>query len=922
MADSDKAMRVAPWRDSAIEHRDLTVVHPESGHLPGSQQTDRLDQGGQRDTQPQIVRSRKPADAEDYPWLTMGIASLLLFILLVEWLRPMQQASAITQVYMLEPFQLALFGFVALDYLRIHGLLLWPLKLAVALLVISVFFYDSYLYEPSWWETYIAVTVRDLEAVARSHTTAISGENRTLLLLIGMALVIYSLHYIVVRRQYVGWFVAATIGYLAGLQIVFGLPTTSGIILSLAAGLLMIVLLAPVRWRSILGFEMSATTRLDDAVRDPSAGGVTPNQARNQTAVGDAAWMRDSSGGTTGLFAKAGAAARSAAGYAGAICIALAALATGWLAAEDEPRLSQRLSWNALEFAQDVARWTNGRWSIPADRDWSGFANLSLSGYSSGDYELGGSVIPANFPIFTARSGKLTYWRGETKSYYDGAGWHDSPAGSGDSSDGSTQAMDDELTIESFLSMTPIEQEVHLDSTAAMFLQGTLFAGGTITDVAELAASDGRLLDPQLHPPLQDAKSRRYMVDAGEAVLGSYRITVVPVPHDSLDAPLIDEAYRAAVERGITSSLTAEEGTHDSLDAPLIDEAYRTAVERGTTSGLTEEERLRYLQLPEMGERVYELAAQLTAWAETDLDKARAIAAYLRTTYTYDLNANDKPGEDSEFVEHFLFEQRTGYCDHFSTAMAVLLRMNGIPSRWVKGFAPGEVQVDEAGHVWSDVRALHAHSWVEAYIPGIGWVAFEPTPSYAGSLESASVVLAAKSPDSDGMSSGGVWWQGPAWILASETMKEVEQMDGDWLAWLEMKWTAWKERFMSVPWSEAVIGGTAAAAVIALIVILYMLLRHRLSYMRLERRISQMERRGGTALMLELMWQRIIRKYGPIQPGQTLREYVQSLELRRDGQREALVELALLYEAIRYDERLPERISRGRMSRLWREAIG
>jgi hypothetical protein len=70
------------------------------------------------------------------------------------------------------------------------------------------------------------------------------------------------------------------------------------------------------------------------------------------------------------------------------------------------------------------------------------------------------------------------------------------------------------------------------------------------------------------------------------------------------------------------------------------------------------------------------------------------------------------------------------------------------------------------------------------------------------------------------------------------------------------------------------------------------------------------------------MWQRIIRKYGPIQPGQTLREYVQSLELRRDGQREAFVELALLYEAIRYDERLPERISRGRMSRLWREAIG
>src|SRR5690606_13150344 len=142
-----------------------------------------------------------------------------------------------------------------------------------------------------------------------------------------------------------------------------------------------------------------------------------------------------------------------------------------------------------------------------------------------------------------------------------------------------------------------------------------------------------------------------------------------------------------------------------------------------------------YTQLPDrMSTRVYDLATRITADADTELAAARAIAAYLRSTYSYDMTKPVKPDENEEFVEHFLFEQRFGYCDHFSTSMTVLLRMNGIPSRWVKGFAPGEVTLDESGQVVSEVRALHAHSWVEAYIPEIGWVAFEPTPSYAGSL--------------------------------------------------------------------------------------------------------------------------------------------------------------------------------------------
>jgi len=900
-----------------------SVDHSGNGELRRRHSSDR------RELQ-KLARSREGAESEYYPWLTMGIASLVLFILLVEWLRPMQQASAITQVYIIEPFQLALFGFVALNYLRIHGLIMWPLKLIVILLVIGQFYYDSYLYEWTWWEDYLTVTQQDIESIVHKHPSAISGENRTLLLLAGLAMVSHALHYIVVRRQYPGWFVAVTIGYLAGLQIAFGLQTTAGIMTSLAAGLLMIVLLQPVRWRSIM--SLATSSRMANGAAANTSGGQTKRTESAYTAQG-AVSPNTAGRGAANIRAKTVAAGKHAAGYVAAVLIASAALAAGWLAAEDQPKLSQPLRWNVIEFAQDVARLANGRWSIAAGQDWSRLANLSLTGFSVGDYELGGSAIPANFPIFTARSDKLTYWRGEIKAHYDGSSWSDTPAWFEDALRDNTLATGDEPVEESFLRMMPIEQEVHLDSTSAKFLQGTLFAGGEITDVTELAGGGEEYLAPQLHPIRRDGQSQRYTVDTGEVVLGSYRIKVEPIPHDYFDSQRIDEAYRAARERVAGHTLDAQQanGTYfaavesdarANLDNNLIHEAERTADQQTSAGGLSAEDRLRYTQLPHMSERVYELAAQVTAGAETDLDKARAIAAYLRENYTYDLNATAKPDEGMEFVENFLFEQRIGYCDHFSTAMAVMLRMNGIPSRWVKGFAPGDVQIDESGYVWSDVRALHAHSWVEAYIQGIGWVAFEPTPSYAGSLEAASVVLAAGTPSPDGTRSEPQWWQGPALILASEVTKEVEKMEGDWLAWLEMKLTALKDSLMSTAWTEAAVWASAAAAAIALAIILFVLLRHRWDYIRLERRISQMERRGGTALMLELIWQRIFRKYGPLKPGQTLREYVQELKLRKPEQREALAELALLYEAIRYDERLPERVSRGRMSRLWREAIG
>ena len=96
---------------------------------------------------------------------------------------------------------------------------------------------------------------------------------------------------------------------------------------------------------------------------------------------------------------------------------------------------------------------------------------------------------------------------------------------------------------------------------------------------------------------------------------------------------------------------------------------------------------------------------------------------YLRTNFAYTLNLTGKPGADP--LAHFLFETKAGHCEYFATAMAVMLRTLGIPSREVNGFLPGEYNDVGGDYI---VRASDAHSWVEAYFPGSGWVTFDPTP--------------------------------------------------------------------------------------------------------------------------------------------------------------------------------------------------
>jgi hypothetical protein len=131
-----------------------------------------------------------------------------------------------------------------------------------------------------------------------------------------------------------------------------------------------------------------------------------------------------------------------------------------------------------------------------------------------------------------------------------------------------------------------------------------------------------------------------------------------------------------------------------------------------------------YLQLPTLDPRIPELARQITKNAQTPFDKAVAMESYLRNRFAYTLNLTGKPGADP--LAHFLFETRAGHCEYFASAMIIMLRTLGIPSREVNGFLPGEYNELGGDYI---VRASDAHSWVEVYFPGMDWQTFDPTPA-------------------------------------------------------------------------------------------------------------------------------------------------------------------------------------------------
>jgi len=288
------------------------------------------------------------------------------------------------------------------------------------------------------------------------------------------------------------------------------------------------------------------------------------------------------------------------------------------------------------------------------------------------------------------------YWRGLTYDRYSGRGWYTGGTYTAEYAAGQL-AITEPISLE-----TPAE--------AGRPLAFHLTVRQQVQAVGTPPADSGPALEGLLYV-------------TGELLAADQDYQVAwRAPGDAFGAQI---GGRAAVEQAVLERAAVEQAAlggrtywADSR-VPVVSVAQL----RSAGSDYPEWVQQHYLALPdELPARVRDLALDLTATEPTPYDRARAIERYLRTfTYTLDLPA---PPPAQDVVDHFLFELQRGYCDYFATAMVVLARAAGVPARLVTGYASGTYDPTQARYV---VTEADAHSWVEVYFPGYGWIEFEPT---------------------------------------------------------------------------------------------------------------------------------------------------------------------------------------------------
>jgi transglutaminase-like putative cysteine protease len=366
---------------------------------------------------------------------------------------------------------------------------------------------------------------------------------------------------------------------------------------------------------------------------------------------------------------------------AGAVTVALAGLVALPVAA-------------ALERDEPLVDYTT--WSIGSDREASATFDWNHR-YGSIDWPRSGRTLLA------VRSDEPHYWKAESLDHFDGLRWAH------------------RRTRASLASELPPTFERRWDeriSFAVRDLRSDLLIGaGTVLDTegdlgVTIPSGDGtvRLIDRPL--AAGDSYSvRAYVPDPSAAAMRD--------APDAWPEQLRRYVALSLPQDGMTAINTPPEGerdrfyTEDQIAMPFRGEPYRS-YDRDTVRQIRDSPYA----------RTYALARSLAEDQPTTYDVVRNTERWLQRELRYSERVPTRPYP----LSGFLFEDKLGFCQQFSGAMALMLRMNGIPARVAAGFAPGIY--DQATKEYR-VRDLDAHSWVEVYFAGIGWVPFDPTPSAA-----------------------------------------------------------------------------------------------------------------------------------------------------------------------------------------------
>ena len=328
-------------------------------------------------------------------------------------------------------------------------------------------------------------------------------------------------------------------------------------------------------------------------------------------------------------------------------------------------------------------------------RSWS----WTLHHEKSGVFDWHPTYGPINWPrkgttVLLIKSKKPHYWRAQTLDDFDGFGWT-----AGDPTGTTPRAGD--IVAPRHRGWSPsVQVTVRGLRSELVIAPGTLESKPDTSEQSMILSNGTYVIDGKLKP--------------GDSYTATSYVPN-PTPRQMRSAPPPDASL------AVYTGLEVPDGTGRHV-ASIVPGS-------GSSNALDVIQSSRYA-------RIYKLARSVTRGAATEYQVVKDIGQFLEAQYAYD----EHPPQRRFPLDAFLFEDKIGYCQQFSGAAALMLRMLGIPSRVVAGFAPGTL--DKSTHEYV-VRDLDAHSWIEVWFEGIGWVTFDPTPGLAPA-SSQLLTLAAK----------------------------------------------------------------------------------------------------------------------------------------------------------------------------------
>lgn len=541
------------------------------------------------------------------------------FMLLWEWLRPLQEVTDTANTYIFVIFIGV--GFLLL-FLKLRWYVTFPIKMILILIILHGLYFDGIFFRFLWMEEFIRDIISNTSLIQSGNWNNITSSYRSLLFFILLWLLVYLIHYWILFQKRILYFLLLTLLYITVLDTFTPYDATLAIVRTVLIGFFMLGMLHFDRLKIVENLKVKRA-----------------NSIR---------WMVP------------------------LLAFVLLSMFLALIAPKASPQWP-----DPVPFITAIGR----------EDDAAG--GMKKIGFSQNDEKLGGGFVEDDTDVFTHVSADRHYWRVETKDVYTGKGW---------------EVSDPESKLEE------------------------------LTNVAEkLSWTDERVETKSLTSSVTIDENYRHFHLMYPLGLTSIRtdqaMSFYLNQNTELITPFLDN-------EGSREEFMTYEVSYDLPSYP-INEMRKEQRFTDKPEGFIE----RYTQLPDaLPNRVKELALEITADKENQYDKAKAIESYFNSAeFSYETEDVAIPERDQDYVDQFLFETLKGYCDNFSTAMITLLRANDIPSRWVKGYTEGDfirnINNDEKEY---QVTNNNAHSWVEVYFEGVGWVPFEPTKGFVNPYEMTS----------------------------------------------------------------------------------------------------------------------------------------------------------------------------------------